>query len=120
MVSEAKDVNAYMKEVPESRKEALSKFRKLCREILVGYDEIMAYKMPAYTRDNAVEIGFASQKNFIAFYVAIHEVMLSNEDLLKGLNHGKGCIRYANPNKIDFVIIKKLLNDTLNSKDAPC
>lgn len=74
--------------------------------------------MPAYKRNNTVEIGFASQKNFIAFYVAIHEVMLSNKDLLKALNHGKGCIRYANPDKIDFKIIKKLLTDTLTSTDS--
>jgi hypothetical protein len=33
MISEAKTVNDYMKEVPENRKEALAKIRSLCREV---------------------------------------------------------------------------------------
>jgi len=46
--------------------------------------------------------------------------MLDNQHLLKGLNHGKGCIRFSNPNKIDFELIKKLLTDTVGSDEKPC
>jgi hypothetical protein len=45
--------------------------------------------------------------------------MLDNKELLKGLNHGKGCIRYSNPDKIDFELIRKLLTDTVNSGKKP-
>ena len=41
--------------------------------------------------------------------------MLDNKKLLKGLNHGKGTIRYSNPGKIDFELIRKLLTGTVNS-----
>ena len=57
---------------------------------------------PTYKKDNGIEIGFASQKNHICFYCLIHDVMLDNKELLKELNHGKGVIRYSNPDKIDF------------------
>jgi len=88
MVSEAKNVTDYLKEVPEKRKKTLQQMRKLFKEILIGYEDI-------------------------------HDVMLSNKELLKGLNHGKGCIRYSNPDKIDFEIIKKLLIATVDQKASP-
>ena len=114
------NVDEYLREVPEKRKEALNHLRTLCREILIGYEETIAYKMPAYTKNGLIETAFANQKNYISFYIAKHDVMLSNKDILEGLNHGKGCIRYTNPAKIDFDIVRKLLIDTLNSDDQPC
>src|SRR5580765_815186 len=120
MVSEAKDVNDYLKEVPEKRKKAFQQIRKLCKEILKGYEEGMAYKLPSYKRNGVSEVGFASQKNHICIYFLVHDVMLSNKELLKGLNHGKSCIRYSNPDKIDFDIIKTLLVATFESTSKPC
>jgi len=120
MISEAKSVTDYLKEVPEERKQALTKLRKLCKEILIGYEETMAYGGPTYKKDNGIEIGFASQKSHICFYCLVHQVMLDNKELLKGLNHGKGVIRYSNPDKIDFELIKKILTDTFKSDKKPC
>ncbi len=120
MISEAKDVTEYLKSVPAKRREALIRLRKLCTEILTAYEESMAYKMPCYSIDGKVAIAFAHQKNHISFYCLIHEVMLNNAALLDGLNHGKGCIRFSNPDKIDFDVIKKLLTETLKSAHNPC
>ena len=120
MISEAKSVDEYLTQVPEKRLKALLEIRALCKELLIGYDESMAYKMPSYKKNNIVEIAFASQKQHISFYVLKHDVMLENQDELKGLNHGKGCIRYSNPNKIDFRLISKLLKDTVISDNKIC
>lgn len=46
--------------------------------------------------------------------------MLDNKDLLKGLNHGKGVIRFSNPDKIDFDVIRKILTETAESGFKPC
>jgi uncharacterized protein YdhG (YjbR/CyaY superfamily) len=118
--SEAKNVTDYLKEVPQERILALNKIRELCLTYLRNHEESMSYKMPSYKRNNQVEVAFASQKQHICIYFLIHDVMLTNQDLLKGLNHGKGCIRYSNPNKIDFDIIKKLLEETEKSKNSIC
>lgn len=120
MTSDAKTVTDYLKTVPEKRKPALTKLRQLCKEILIGYEEAMEYGGPTYKKDKGIEIGFFSQKNHICFYCLVHEVMLDNKELLKGLNHGKGVIRYSNHDKIDFEIIEKLLTDTANSDKKPC
>ena len=35
-------------------------------------------------------------------------------------NIGKGCIRYANPDKIDFDLVKTMLIETRKSKGQVC
>ena len=118
MKSAAKTVDEYLTQVPEKRMEALNKLRELALAFLPGYEESMAYKMPSYKRSDVVEVAFASQKQHICVYFLKHEVMLKNQDRLQGLNHGKGCIRYSNPDKIDFALITDLLKET-HSSDAP-
>jgi uncharacterized protein YdhG (YjbR/CyaY superfamily) len=120
MISKAKNVSDYLKEVPKKRREVLTKLRKLCKEILVDYEESMAYGGPTYKKDKGIEIGYASQKGYIGFYCLVHQVMIDNKELLKGLNHGKGVIRFSNPDKINFEVIKKILADTVKSDEKPC
>ena len=65
MKSEAKSVDEYLTQIPEARVNALKQLRTLCKEVLVGYEESMAYKMPSYKKNNVVEVAFASQKQHI-------------------------------------------------------
>jgi len=120
MKSKATSVKQYLIEAPVKRQHALKKLRDLCKKELIDYEESMAYKMPSYKINGQVEVAFASQKQHICIYILKHDVMLSNTQLLKGVNHGKGCIRYANPNKIDYQLIKKLLKETVESNNKIC
>ncbi|KAA3613124.1 MAG: DUF1801 domain-containing protein [Calditrichaeota bacterium] len=120
MKSNATNVDQYLQEVPEKRVQAITKLRALCKEILVGYEESMIWKMPSYKKDQDVEVAFASQKQHICVYILKHEVMLNNKELLKGLNHGKGCIRFSNPDKIDYDVITKLLKESTKSEAGIC
>jgi len=120
MKSEAKTVGDYLLEVPETRIQALNKLRQLCLKHLPKHEESMVYKMPSYKRDGQVEVAFASQKQHICVYILKHEVMLNNQEHLKGLNHGKGCIRFSNPDKIDYLLITDLLKQTIESDSQIC
>jgi len=120
MKSNSKSVDDYLREVPEKRVEALTKLRQLFLKTLPEHEEGMVYKMPSYVKNGQVQAAFASQKQHICVYFLIHEVMLNNRDLLVGLNHGKGCIRYSNPDKIDFELIGTLLAATVNSDSTIC
>jgi uncharacterized protein YdhG (YjbR/CyaY superfamily) len=122
MQSDVKNVTEYLKEVPEERQAALSKLRKLCRSNLKGFNESMQYSMPSYSRDSAVEVAFASQKNFIALYILRTDVMNAHKHLLKvkGISIGKGCIRYSKPDKIDFKVIEQMLKATHESTGVVC
>ncbi|QDY77931.1 iron chaperone [Streptomyces qinzhouensis] len=110
--SEASDVDGYLAAVPEERRAALTELRQLCRAELVGFDEVMAYGMPAYERDGAAEIAFASQKRYISFYLMRGDVREAFEERLAGQDMGKGCLRFRKPENIDFGLLRDLLQAT--------
>ncbi len=121
MQSKAKTVDKYLQEVPENRQEALSQLRKLCLEILVGYEESMEYGMPSYKKKgHEIEVAFASQKNYISFYILKEEVLNKHREELAHLNLGKGCIRYRKPQQIDFDMVAKLLLGSYQSDSEIC
>lgn len=121
MQSKAKNVDDYLVEVPKDRREALTQLRKLCLEILDEYEESMEYGMPSYKNSNGeVEIAFASQKNYISFYVLKEEVLNKYRESLRDLNVGKGCIRYTKPEKINFNLVEQLLVDSRQSESEIC
>ena len=120
MTSNAPDVQTYLEGVPLERRAAIEKLRALCRQTLEGYEECMAYGMPCYRRNGVLEVGFASQKQYIALYVAKREVVDEFRGALAASSIGKGCIRFTKPEKIDFDILKQLLQRNVESKAVPC
>ena len=82
----------------------------------------MAYGGPSYSRNGEVEVGFASQKNFIGLYILRTDVMKTHRDQLKGkgVSIGKGAIRYSKPEKIDFGVVEKMLRATQASMGPVC
>jgi uncharacterized protein YdhG (YjbR/CyaY superfamily) len=105
--SKAATVDAYLKEADASRKPALVKFRKLAKETLTGCDEGMNYGMAYYARDGEMVTAFANQKGYIAFYAGANAIE-AHKTALKGIDCGKGCIRYKNIEKIDFDVVASL------------
>jgi uncharacterized protein YdhG (YjbR/CyaY superfamily) len=120
MTSEAKDVETYLISIPEDRLDALKRIRKLCITNLIGYRESMEYGMPSYSKNGVVEIAFASQKNNIALYLLKKEVLDQYRHHFTKSAIGKGCIRYSNPQKIDFILIEKMISDHYKSDTPIC
>ena len=122
MQSKAKTVTAYLNEAPVEWKAALKKLRALCRTTLTGFEECMEYGGPCYKRNGVVEVGFASQKNFIGLYILRTDVMNAHKDLLKGkgVTIGKGAIRYSGPGKINYDVVESMLRATLESSGEVC
>ncbi|EFE69270.1 iron chaperone [Streptomyces viridosporus] len=118
--SSAADVDAYLAEVPEERKDVLVRLRQLCRAELKGFDEVMAYGMPAYERDGVAEIAFASQKQYISFYLMRGDVRDAFEERLAGQDMGKGCLRFRKPDSVDFELVRGLLRATVAAPGEVC
>ena len=120
MQSDAVDVDSYLAEVSKERLAALTEMRRLCQESHPGYEESMQYGMPSYSIDGVVEIAFASQKQNIALYVLKEGVVNKYRDRFPKSAIGKGCIRLRNPHKIDFTLMKQILDDSFDSDETPC
>ena len=120
MTSNALDVPAYIKDVPIERRPAVETLRSLCLNNLQDYEESIDYGMPCYKRNGAMEVAFASQKQYIALYIMKKDIVDEFRDSLNASSIGKGCIRFTKPDKIDFGVISKMLRRTVESASAPC
>ena len=120
MTSKAASVASYLKEVPAERRPALQKLRRLCRQTLTGYRECMDYGLPGYKRAGSIEVSFASQKQYIALYVLKKDVVDEFRAALSAASIGKGCIRFSNPDQIDYEVLQRLLQRVAESTSAPC
>jgi uncharacterized protein YdhG (YjbR/CyaY superfamily) len=109
--SSAADVDAFMAEVEPRRQAALSRLRDMCVEELAGFTESMQYGMPTYTRDGVGGFAFASQKQYISLYVS-SDVRDAHARQLESHDMGKSCLRFRNPDKIDFDLVRSLLKAT--------
>ena len=132
MQSQAKTPEEYIRELPEDRKEVITKLRQTILENLPkGFQETMGYGMLGYVVpfskypdgyhcDPKTPLPFlnvASQKNHIAIY---HSGIYSDPELLEWftteypkhvsgkLDMGKSCIRFKNPKKIPFELLGEL------------
>jgi uncharacterized protein YdhG (YjbR/CyaY superfamily) len=132
MQIQASTVEEYINAVPEDRKDAIVKLRRVILDnIPEGFAEVMQYSMPAYVVPHSLFpagyhcapeeplpfLSFASQKNFIALY---HKGIYADEKLLdwfrteypkhssRKLDMGKSCIRFKNIKHIPYTLIGKL------------
>ena len=117
--SRAATVDDYITEAPPERRAALERIRDLARRTLTGFDEKMAYGMPAYYGPGQNGFAFASQKQYVALYITNQAVVAKNAEALKGLDMGKSCLRYRSPEQIDFALLEQLLNDTRDNPQGP-
>jgi len=133
MQSKAATPEQYIKELPEDRKEAVTKLRDtVLKNLPKGFKETMGYGMLGYVVPHEIYpagyhcdptqplpfAGLASQKNFIAFY---HMGVYANPELLKWftseypkhssakLDMGKSCIRFKKPEHIPYKLIGELI-----------
>jgi hypothetical protein len=133
MQSKAKNIEEYLDEVPDERKEAFNKLREtILTNLPKGYVEGLAYGMIGYVVPHSIyakgyhvnpklPLGLAflaSQKNFIAFY---HMALYANTELHDWFvkeyttqckhkpDMGKSCIRFKNSNQIPYPLIGELM-----------
>ena len=122
----------YDVEKPEDYLSALEKdWRKELlleiRSILLGSGELsesISYKMLGYSDDEGTLFHLNAQKNYVALYLGdINKVDPSGE-LLKGIDCGKGCVRFKKSTKIgdtkvaDFISLA--ITKWKNGEDVVC
>jgi len=128
VASKVKDVEEYLAALPEARHEAITAVRKvILKNLPKGYEEGIQWGMPSYfvplseypsgyncQPDQPLPfVGFASQKNHMAFYgfcIYIDEVLKDRfvEDWKKTgkkLDMGKSCVRFKKLEDVPLKVI---------------
>jgi len=133
MQSQALTVDEYIRQIPDSQREAIILLQKTILENLPeGFVEEMNYGMIGYVVPHSIYpkgyhcdpklplpfLSIAAQKNFIAVY---HMGMYANPELLnwftgefpkyskQKLDMGKSCIRFKNVSQIPYALIEELV-----------
>jgi len=76
------------------RKEKLLEIRAIILEKGYDFKERINYKMLCYTDDKGDLFHLNAQKNYVSLYVGDAAKIDTDGSLLKGLDVGKGCIRF--------------------------
>jgi len=118
--SDVATVEAYLDEAPAARRPVLRELRRLARELLTDHEERMQYGMPSYARNETVDFAFASQSKYISLYVMKQDVVAGHAEQLRGMDMGKGCIRFRSVEQIDLDLVASLLRATHESAEPPC
>ncbi|MBS1517631.1 MAG: DUF1801 domain-containing protein [Bacteroidetes bacterium] len=111
MITKADTVTEFLQKIDPDRKKELTKLRKIIKKTIPQVKETMKYGMPTYEYNGKVILAFNSQKNYMAFYADTKSVA-KNKDLLKGLNCGKGCIRFKKLEDFPEKVIVKIIKDS--------
>ena len=132
MQFKAETILEYISQLPEDRKEPISKLRNIINQnIDRGFEEVLSYNMPGLVVPHSLYpdgyhcdpklplpfLGIASQKHFIAVY---HMGVYASPKLLEWfiseypkhcstkLDMGKSCIRFKKMENIPYDLIGKL------------
>lgn len=132
MQYDATDISDYISQLPEERKEPVSRLQEIVSNNLPkGFEAGITYKMIGFyvphsrypegyhcnPKDPLPFINIASQKNFVALY---HSGLYAKKELLDWfvseypkhckykLDMGKSCVRFKKMNDIPFELISEL------------
>lgn len=73
-----------------------------------------------YSRHGQIEVSFGKQARHLSLYILKQPVFEAHRCELAGLSLGKGCIRYGQPDQIDWGVVSRILTGTWASTDIVC
>jgi uncharacterized protein YdhG (YjbR/CyaY superfamily) len=119
MQSRAQTVTEYMRDVPDEHLDALTELREICLQTLRGFKESMEFGIPSYSRNGQLTVAWASTPKEEIQLQIFHEPTLKKfKPLLKHLDVGKSTIHFKKPEQLDSALIRKILEDVVQSADA--
>lgn len=96
------------------RREKLLELRDLIFSKAPDIDESIEYKMLRFGDDKTSVFHLNAQKNYVSLYVGNIKKIDKTGELLKGLNVGKGCIRFKKSLPLSETRIAEFIEHTIH------
>ncbi|WP_194975900.1 iron chaperone [Aquiflexum lacus] len=96
------------------RKETLSVIRSMIQTHGSALTEGIEYKMLAYQLNGKTVFNLNAQKNYVSLYVGNTQKVENSDAMLKGLEHGKGCIRIKKSINLNETGIEEFIKSTID------
>lgn len=125
MLYDVKSPEEYLKQLPDDwRHEKVNALREIIKDKRPKLTEKINYKMLAYGDDDNIVFCLNAQKNYVSLYVGNASKVDPDGRLLKGLNVGKGCIRFTKSVEISDTrideFVKRAVEMWENGEDFDC
>ena len=110
MLSDAKTPSEYIEQLENDwRCEKLQEIRALIKRLAPQLDERIHYKMLGYGVEDKYVFHLNAQKQYVSLYVGNASKIDPDGELLKGLNIGKGCIRFTKTKNVENTRIDEFI-----------
>lgn len=110
MQYDVKTPGEYIKALKKDwRLEKLQALRKILKANVPNVKEGINYKMLSYDYEGDLIFHLNAQVNHVGLYVCDAKRIDADGTLLKGIDHGKGCIRFKKSTEINKSNIEKLV-----------
>ncbi|MDJ0703376.1 MAG: DUF1801 domain-containing protein [Leptolyngbyaceae cyanobacterium MO_188.B28] len=96
------------------RKEKLLALRVIIQKKAPDIFEGIHFKMLSYGGDNRFAFHLNVQRNYVSLYVGDIEKVDPDGELLKGINRGKGCIRFTKSVSITETRIEEFIEKAID------
>ena len=100
------------------RKDLLLELRDLIKDAAPDYAESIEYKMLGYSDSKGLVFCLNAQKNYVSLYVGDTTKVDPSSDLLKGLDIGKGCIRFRKSVDVAKTKIAQFIAEAVKKRAA--
>ena len=104
---EANDIDKYIARFPAQVQQRMTELRAIIKKAAPGAEEIISYKMPAYTY-YGILIYFAGYKNHIGFYPRASAIEKFKKELAVYKN-AKGSVQFPLNKPLPVKLINKML-----------
>ena len=109
----------YMKSVPAAQLPLLTHLRALIRKAAPAAREEIRYGMLGYD-DGGGLFGLAAQKHYVGLHVLATQALEDMAEELKGIDQGKGCLRFKRLEQVPTDTIRRLLAHAKSLAERDC
>lgn len=110
MLYNVKTPDEYLEQLEiDWRKDKLLELRAIIQKEAPGLIEGINYKMLSYSDKRGPVFHLNAQKNYVSFYVGDANKVDSTGELLKGIDVGKGCVRFKKSDDISETRIDEFI-----------
>ena len=110
MLYDVKTPSEYISQLDDDwRRETLEEIRAIIKQKAPQLEESIHYKMLGYGVGDKLAFHLNAQRGYVSLYVGNASKVDPSGELLKGLNVGKGCIRFTKSKKVAETDIDKFI-----------
>lgn len=110
-------IDAYLKTVPQSQRDALEHIRHIVKQMVPEAEETISYGIPAFKYHGQYLVGWAAFKHHLSFFPTGGPIEVVKTKLV-GFKLSKGTIQFTDDKPIPDAIIRELVTLRLRSIDT--